>query len=112
SSSSATTHNRWISGLQKSKQSGLKKFWRKSTSVIGSTPTESNYRNSCLSWNGLLTKTGVSAQNAGQAASSAKNLAKERIDASLSSRKPHSSSSRSRFSYKSLPNTCVSCEYR
>jgi hypothetical protein len=45
---------------------------------------------------------GVSAQNAVQAASSAKNLAKERIDFSLSSRKPRSSSSRSRFSYKSL----------
>ena len=41
---------------------------------------------------------------------SAKNLAKERIDFSLSSRKPRSSSSLSRFSYKSLPNTCVSRE--
>ena len=44
--------------------------------------------------------------------SSAKNLAKERIDFSLSSRNPPNSSSPSRFSYKSLPNTCVSCEYR
>src|SRR4029077_9186889 len=59
-----------------------------------------------------LLLTGDSAQNADQAASSAKNLAKERIGFSLSSRKPCSSSSRSRFSYKSLPNTCVSCEYR
>ncbi len=57
-----------------------------------------------------LAITGDSAQNAGQAASSAKNLAKEQIDFSLSSRKPRSSSSRSRFSCKSLPNTCVSCE--
>jgi len=45
------TEERWISGLQESKQSGLKKFWRKSTSAIGSTPTESNYQTSCLSWN-------------------------------------------------------------
>jgi hypothetical protein len=53
-----------------------------------------------------------SAQNVGQAASSAKNLAKERIDFSLSSRNPRGSSSLSRFSHKSLPNTCVSREYR
>jgi len=46
------------------------------------------------------------------AVSSAKNLSKERIDFSLSSRNPPNSSSPSRFLYKSLPNTCVSCEYR
>src|ERR1700756_2411053 len=57
-------------------------------------------------------RTGDSAQNAGQAASSAKNLAKERIVFSLSSLKPRSSSSLTRVSYKSLPNTCVRCEYR
>ena|SRR5450631_195173 len=45
-----------------------------------------------------LSKTGHSAQNAGQAASSAKNLAKERIAFRLSSRKPPSSSSPRRFS--------------
>jgi len=32
--------------LQKGKQSGLKKFWRKSTSGTENTLTESNYRNS------------------------------------------------------------------
>jgi hypothetical protein len=58
----------------------------------------------------VLDSTRDSAQNAGQAASSAKNLAKERIGFSLSSRKPRSSSSRSRPSCKSLPNTCVSRE--
>ena len=47
---------------------------------------------------------------ASQAASSAKNLAKGRIDFSLSSRKPRRSSFTSRLSYKSLPNTCFSCE--
>src|ERR1039458_7040958 len=57
-------------------------------------------------------RSGHSAQNADQAASSAKNLAQERIGFSLSSRKPRSSSSRSRFSYKSLPNTSVSREPR
>ena len=46
-SSSDKSHNPSISGLQKSRQSGLKKSWRKSTSAIGSTPTESNYRSSC-----------------------------------------------------------------
>src|SRR5450631_4850612 len=62
--------------------------------------------------NPQLSKTGHSAQNAGQAASSAKNLAKERIVFCLSSLKPRSSSSLTRVSYKSLPNTCVRCEYR
>ena len=46
------------------------------------------------------------------AVSSAKNLAKERIGFSLSSRKPRSSSSLTRPSCKSLPKTCVSWEYR
>src|SRR6266404_7349475 len=53
-----------------------------------------------------------SAQNAGQAASSARKFAIERIDFSLSFPKPRTSSSRRRFSCKSLPNTCVSSEYR
>jgi len=35
-------------GLQKSKQNGWRKFWRKSTSAIGNTPTESNYQISSL----------------------------------------------------------------
>ena len=35
-------------GLQQSQQSGWKKSWRKSTSAMGSTPTESNYRTSCM----------------------------------------------------------------
>jgi len=41
-------HNphRQTGGLQKGKQSGLKKFWRKSTSGTENTLTESNYRNS------------------------------------------------------------------
>jgi hypothetical protein len=52
------------------------------------------------------------AQNPGQAALSSKNLARERIRVNLSSCKPRSSFSRIRPSYKSLPNTCVSCEYR
>jgi hypothetical protein len=59
-----------------------------------------------------LLLSGDSAQNAGQAASSAKNLAKERIVFNLSSLKPRSSSSLTRVSNKSLPNTCVRCEYR
>src|SRR6266576_355550 len=59
-----------------------------------------------------LTKTGHFVQTADQAACSAKNLAQERIGFILSSRKPRSSSSRSRFSYKSLPNTSVSREPR
>src|SRR6266567_3734686 len=46
--------------------------------------------------NPQMMKSGDSAQNA-----------RPRIGFSLSSRKPRSSSSRSRFSYKSLPNTCV-----
>ena len=57
------------------------------------------------------TPTGDSAQNGGQDASSAKNLAKERIGFSLSSHKPRSSFSLSRFSYKSLPKTCMGCEW-
>jgi hypothetical protein len=44
-----------------------------------------------------MSLTGDSAQNAGQATSPAKNLAKERIGLSLFSSKPRSSSSRSRF---------------
>jgi hypothetical protein len=59
-----------------------------------------------------VTKPGLNTQNAGQAASSAKNLAKERIVFSLSSLKPRSSPSLTRVSYKSLPNTSVRCEYR
>ena len=46
------------------------------------------------------------------ASSCAKNCASERMDFSLSSPKPRSSSSLSRPSYKSRPNTCVSREYR
>jgi len=59
-----------------------------------------------------LVKSGDSAQNLGQAAFSDKNVANERINFSLSSRNPSSSSSQSRCSCKSLPKTCVSCEYR
>ena len=59
-----------------------------------------------------LYRSGHSAQNAAHAASSAKNLAKERIAFSLSSRRPRSSSWLSRFSYKSLPKTSVSREPR
>jgi len=52
-----------------------------------------------------LTLSGVSAQNASEAALSPRNLAGERIDFILSSRSPGRSSSLSRFSYKRLPNT-------
>lgn len=38
----ATIPGRWISGLQKSKQSGWKRSLLKSTSAIRNTPTESN----------------------------------------------------------------------
>ena len=78
---------------------GEKTFVQPSQTRIDLTPT------------GLLME-GHFTQNASQAASSAKNLAKERIAFSLSSRRPRSSSSPSRFSYKSLPNTSVSREPR
>jgi hypothetical protein len=55
---------------------------------------------------------GISAQSPGQSAYFAKSSASERIDFSLSSDKPRSSSSLTRPSYKSLPNTSLSCEYR
>ena len=48
SSSLATSHNRQTGRLQKGKQSGLKKYWRTSTSAIGNTLTESNCRTSQL----------------------------------------------------------------
>ena len=51
---SATGPNRQTSGLQNSKQSGLKKSWQMSTSATGSTPTESNYQTSCLYWHRLV----------------------------------------------------------
>src|ERR1700674_4705577 len=54
----------------------------------------------------------LGAQSPGQSAYFAKSSASERIDFSLSSDKPRSSSSLTRPSYKSLPNTCLSCEYR
>ena len=57
-----------------------------------------------------LRSTAHSAQIPGQAAYVAKNSANERIDFSLSSRKPLSSSSLTLPSYRSLPNTCVNCE--
>jgi hypothetical protein len=60
----------------------------------------------------LLLLSGDGAQSPGQAAYFAKNSASEQMDFSLFSHKPHSSSSLTRPSYKSLPNTCVSCEYR
>jgi hypothetical protein len=41
----ATVKRRWIGGLQKSKQSGLRRSLPKSTSATRNTPTESN----CLS---------------------------------------------------------------
>ena len=59
-----------------------------------------------------LLLTGDSAQNPRQSAYFAKNPASERMDFNLSSPKPRSSSSLTRPSYKSLPNTCLSCEYR
>ena len=59
---------------------------------------------------GKLVMESIALRIAGQAAYFAKNWATERIEFSLSSCKPRSSSSRSRFSYKSFPNTCVSCE--
>jgi hypothetical protein len=48
----------------------------------------------------------------GQAALSLRKLANDRIDCILSSPNPRRSSSLSRFSYKSLPNTSVSREKR
>src|ERR1019366_5246139 len=59
-----------------------------------------------------LSKSGDSAQNADQAAPSLRNWAKERIAFIFSSRNPRRSSSPSRFSNKSLPNTSVSRELR
>ena len=57
-------------------------------------------------------RSGDSAQNPGQAASSDRTLAQKRIAFMFSSRKPRSSSSQIRRSDKSIPNTCVSREER
>ena len=61
---------------------------------------------------GQLSQTGHFAQNAGQAASSDRHLAHDRIASTLSLRKARSSSSLTRRSHKSFPRTFVSREER
>jgi hypothetical protein len=67
---------------------------------------------SIITYGRQLAETGDGAQSPGQPAYFARNSVSERMDFSLSSDKPRSSSSRTRPSYKSLPNACASCEYR